>query len=633
MADIVWLSNRLKAMSVPEITWRVQQKILQKNEQKIYGKKQIPVTERIFCTKLAGLNLDAAKLGLNLENCQFTQNDSISLFNIFDYKHYKKDWHAGFQTENHWPLEFSYLLEYKQRDDIGDARTNWELNRHFQFAILAKDYLATGDINFLNEFIELFTDWNEKNPFLWGISWTSVIEVAIRVSNWCYAYAFLAQAKDVPSQLLEQMRIGIINMTNYITRHYSRYSSANNHLIVEAYAIGQSGVLLGYQPWIDLAISILTRELPMQNYSDGVNKELSLHYQAFYMEAMGLMMRLMYKNGIPIPRSWPIMLQKMCKYVADCMGNHGEIIEFGDNDEGKILDLSGQKINYYYYVLGLLSCLLPQRYVNLSYSSICENLCWLFTEEELDTAQNKPLYKAEKSVCYREGGNSILRSKDGQVMIGIDHAALGFGSIAAHGHADALSFQMYIDGEPVFIDPGTYIYHCNLKNRNAFRKTENHNTVCIDGKDQSEMLGAFLWGKKAECKLLKAEIGADMDVIEAEHDGYAPVIHRRKFEFDKILYSLKITDLVSENIEKAEFNLLAAPSVHMKIDVPNKIIFFGRKIHGIIIFDKNVKIEQRMSFCSNLYGQKMQTEKLQVTFEGGELAALIKFERGRINEN
>ncbi len=469
MANVMWLLNRLKAMSVPEIAWRVQQRVLQKQEQKIYGIKQTPVTERVFCTKLGGLYLDATKLKLNLDNCWFTQNDSIRLFGVFDYERYRKDWHAGFQTENHWPLEFSYSLEYKQRDDIGDARTNWELNRHFQFAILAKDYIATGDKKFLNEFTELFTDWNEKNPFLWGISWTSVIEVAIRASNWCYAYAFLAQAEDVPLQLLEQLRIGIINMTDYIAKHHSRYSSANNHLIVEAYAIGQGGVLFGFKPWIDTSVSILTRELLLQNYSDGVNKELSLHYQAFYMEAMGLMMRLMQKNGIDIPQSWPVMLQKMCKYVADCMGNHGEVIEFSDNDEGKILDLSGQETNYYRYVLGLLSCLLPQSYANLSDSSICENLCWLFTDAERETAQKKPLYKAEKSVCYREGGNSILRSKDGRVMIGIDHGALGFGSIAAHGHADALSFQMYVDGEPIFIDPGTYIYHCDLKDRNAFR--------------------------------------------------------------------------------------------------------------------------------------------------------------------
>lgn len=144
---------------------------------------------------------------------------------------------------------------------------------------------------------------------------------------------------------------------------------------------------------------------------------------------------------------------------------------------------------------------------------------------------------------------TLLKSRDGRALIGIDHGALGFGSIAAHGHADALSFQMYLEGEPVFADPGTYIYHIDLESRNAYRRTENHNTITIDGKDQSQMLGAFLWGKRAECTLLEDNLrnggvltvgeedrgtlrSEDSLYVEAMHDGYAPVIHKRRFDFN-----------------------------------------------------------------------------------------------------
>ena len=116
-----------------------------------------------------------------------------------------------------------------------------------------------------------------------------------------------------------------------------------------------------------------------------------------------------------------------------------------------------------------------------------ENLNWLFSTEDCNIALSKSLYQVPLDACYKCGGNTILRSRDHRILIGIDHAALGFGTIAAHGHADALSFQMYVNGLPVFIDPGTYIYHCDIESRNAYRKTENHNTVCINGRDQSEM--------------------------------------------------------------------------------------------------------------------------------------------------
>jgi hypothetical protein len=40
-----------------------------------------------------------------------------------------------------------------------------------------------------------------------------------------------------------------------------------------------------------------------------------------------------------------------------------------------------------------------------------------------------------------------------------DAAPLGFLSIAAHGHADALSFILHVDGSPILVDPGMFTYH------------------------------------------------------------------------------------------------------------------------------------------------------------------------------
>ena len=89
------------------------------------------------------------------------------------------------------------------------------------------------------------TAWCQENPFLHGISWTSAMELAIRSINWMYASAFLkASGKDLPA-----LRIGAINMVDYLTHHYSRYSSANNHLLVEATAIGLAGYTYQYEQW------------------------------------------------------------------------------------------------------------------------------------------------------------------------------------------------------------------------------------------------------------------------------------------------------------------------------------------------------------------------------------------------
>ena len=619
MPDTAWLIRRLKAMSVPEVAWRVSQKLLQKKEECRFGRRKQPVTAGLFKRKLAALSLDADRMHLNLDNRHFSLNTELPLLGGHDYAKYKEKWNAGFQTEREWPLEFSYSLEYKQRDDIGDARTNWELNRHFQFALLAKNYAASGKTEYLEEFRELFEDWNQKNPFLWGITWTSVMEAAIRCSSWCYAYCFL-KGTDAPEKLLTKLQNGILNMTDYVANHYSRYSSANNHLIVEAFSIGQTGILCSYEPWIRLALKILTEELPRQNYADGVNRELSLHYQSFYMEAMGLMLRLLKKNGIAVPATWEPMLDRMCRYVASCMGAHGETVVFGDDDEGKLLDLQGG-FDHYSCVLGLYSCLLGNRY--LARFEGCENLRWLFSSAELERAAQKPLLRPKQYACFREGGSTILRSGDERILIGIDHGALGFGSIAAHGHADALSFQLFLDGNPVFVDPGTYLYHCDLESRNAFRRTENHNTVCIGGKDQSEMLGPFLWGKRAECRLLEFSERDGQAVLTAEHDGYRPVIHRRKFQFDG-KDVLEIQDTFSGG-EKKEIYFILAPEAEAEVSGDGAVI----RVHGETVGMRfsgggDFTVEKVEKSYSPKYGIKTKTDGIRVSLWGERMDSRIE---------
>lgn len=150
----------------------------------------------------------------------------------------------------------------------------------------------------------------QKNSFLHGISWTSVMEVAIRCIQWTVALAFLRKkGYTANGALLMDMENGIKNMASYIVQHYSRYSSANNHLLVEATAIAYAGFAFGNEVWTQLAIRILDEELMKQNCKDGVNMEMALHYQTFGMEAYALVMHLMKCYGMKIPESWKRLME------------------------------------------------------------------------------------------------------------------------------------------------------------------------------------------------------------------------------------------------------------------------------------------------------------------------------------
>lgn len=127
------------------------------------------------------------------------------------------------------------------------------------------------------------------------------------------------------------------------------------------------------------------------------------------------------------------------------------------------------------------------------------------------------------------------------MVAAFDHGPLGLGTLAAHGHADALSVQLFIDGSPLIADPGTFVYNADSSARARYRSTATHSTVCLGGRDQSEQLGPFLWGRKAAAGLVLSDEASA--TVTASHDGYAPATHSRTVQLDGAL--LKVEDCLS----------------------------------------------------------------------------------------
>ena len=625
MGKISWYVNRLKAMNVGEIFWRLQQKKMQKKERKDFFGQDLAVYDVELSEEYKKLVAQVNKISINWSNEKYTIFKEQNLFNVYSYEKYKNKWSAGFQTENVWPTDqCSYDIPISQREDIGDIRTNWELNRHYQFAGMAKSFYVTGDANILDELQELFYDWNEKNHFLHGVEWTSAMEIAIRVNSWIYTYCFLKKSFEKYNlkneRILSDICCGIITMTDYIVKHRAKYSSANNHLIVEMYAVGMSGIFFDYRHWEELALNTLTKELPRQNYVDGVNKEMSLHYQSFVMEAYGLLMLEMKHNRISVPQIWEEYLSHMSEFLCDCCGEYGETVVFGDNDEGKILDLSGEHFDHYRYVLDLMGSVLPKKYSKME--NVHENLNWILEEDLKDSILHKSCYYSPETRCYKEGGYTLWRSKDKKILIGIDHADLGFGSLAAHGHADALSFQMFIEGTPVFVDPGTYNYHVPKKARGEFRATKNHNTVCVDNQNQAEALGPFLWGKRYKINVVKSDDCSEKkNTVNAKLQN-GSYVHMRKFIYNKT-NELIIEDIVQGG-KDIELSLIC--NIKSKIEVNQNIatIFIDDKLVKIK-FEGASKIEEKNVKYSREYCTIETSKKICVKFKTNKMKTSITY--------
>jgi hypothetical protein len=151
--------------------------------------------------------------------------------------------------------------------------------------------------------------------------------------------------------------------------------------------------------------------------------------------------------------------------------------------------------------------------------------------------------------AFRDAGYYILGCEfetAREIRLVADAGPLGYREIAAHGHADALSFTLSLGGEEMLVDPGTFAYHTEAQWRAYFRGTSAHNTLRIDGLDQSQPGGNFMWLRKANAACTTWTESAERDVFAGTHDGYAaladPVTHRRRIELDKRQRAIEIED-------------------------------------------------------------------------------------------
>jgi hypothetical protein len=146
-----------------------------------------------------------------------------------------------------------------------------------------------------------------------------------------------------------------------------------------------------------------------------------------------------------------------------------------------------------------------------------DGLPFPFNDAPLELAPALELPGPQQGLTVFEStGYAVLRQ--GDVVLALDCGPPSPPFLPAHAHADALSFQLWVGGEPVVVDPGTRTYEAGPE-RNAFRGTRAHATVALDGGDQFEPWGAFRSGPLPTVRLLGREpLRASVEWPGATHE-------------------------------------------------------------------------------------------------------------------
>jgi uncharacterized heparinase superfamily protein len=360
----------------------------------------------------------------------------------------------------------------------------WRYQLHdFEYAqdLIAR-WRVTGDARACDLFARLAVDWVEKNPPHRGDGWHPYT-VSMRLCAWARALAAFRRA--IEGRARERIEGSYMEQYAYLLAMPER-DVLGNHLLENVRALAVAGLLvrgpLG-ERGRRRARALLLEQLPRQVLPDGGHYERSPMYHLIVLGAVRETVDALSSAGIPVGDAPGEAIAAMTRFGAAMLGADGEPLPLGDSTGGEA----------------------P-----------------LIVEPEESTARR---------TVFAETGYAVLRSSDGRDRVVFDVGDTCPDELPAHAHADSLAFVLERAGRPIFVDPGVGEYAAGPW-RDHCRATRAHNTLEIDGADQSDVWAGFRVGERARALSLRAdEAGGDV-WVEGGHDGYrrrpCRAVHRRR---------------------------------------------------------------------------------------------------------
>ena len=251
-------------------------------------------------------------------------------------------------------------------------------------------------------------------------------------------------------------------------------------------------------------------------------------------------------NNMPFPPDYQRRLEQMLDALA-LLCRAGTLPRWGDDDGGRVFDARRNRAEHLSDPLATGAVMFGRGDFKFLAGGLREETLWLFGEKgasEFDRLEAKQ--PAMSSAALPETGMYVMSCAEGKLQAVIDAGPQG-ALAAGHGHADALSLTLHAGGRELLGDPGTFEYVGSDGQRDHFRGTAAHNTLQLDGRDQSTPKGPFAWDRLTNTKAETWIVGQTFDLFVGSHDGYTqtenPAIHQRWVFFRKPKFWL-VRDLV-----------------------------------------------------------------------------------------
>ena len=436
----------------------------------------------------------------------------------------------------------------------------WTYNLHY-FSWLG-DLRTLGDDG-RREAFRLTEDWLLNCDHFNKTSWHPY-PLSLRIVNWLTHYEWMtAGAKTSFKEMLGQ---SLMRQVSHLERNLE-WDVGGNHLIKNLKALIYAGLCLPNTQSAYLeARDLLLEQISIQILPDGMHYERSPHYHVDVLTDLLDIQAMIRKSG-DIPPS----------ILEDAIDRMTGALEFMVYPDGG---------------LGL-------------FNDGCEG-----SKHHIENILRKCGGGERPSTELPDAGYIRLKRSNTFMMLDAGHVCPD--TLPAHGHADTLSFELSVGNERIFVNQGTYAYQ--TKERNLFRATAAHNTVCIDGENSAEVWGAFRIGRRPKNVLytLKREENVGIGV-DASHDGYRHLgVHINR----KIFMSQDGKDIRGEDTATAKKPHRMAVHFHLAPGISYKLISHeeaeittpqGQKLLFIV---KGGRLHDAESVYAPQFGQKIPSKQL-----------------------
>ena len=556
--------------------------------------------------------------------------DLLGYANLY-FKNKIPDWHHDPISGKTSPKIHWSRIEEVNAAETGDKKIIWELNRQQYFTTLGRAYWLTEDEKYAATFVAHLENWLAENPPKIGVNWLSSLELAFRSISWIWAFYFFKDSPQFTSQLFAQIIKYLYLHARHLETYLSTYFSPNTHLTGEALGLYFLGAftpeMKEARRWKNLGYKILLDALDFQVRADGVYSEQSSHYHRYTADFYANLFILRQLEGEPIEQKHREKLNQLYEFLLFIIEPGGETALFGDDDGGRFYFLDEKPITDFRPTLATGAALFGRGDLKFAAKEASAELLWLLGAEGLRKFDElEPVEPAEISKAFETSGFFAMRDswKADAKFILVDCGTHGF-SNGGHAHADALGFTLSSNGEPIFVDSGTYNYTSDLEARQIFRSTSAHNCLTVNGESSSIPGGAFSWKSAANAQLLEWREDDDSVFFRGTHDGFARfgVGYEREVLLTKH-GAINLTDSIkSTALNSYELNFILSPSVEAEIN-DESVVVLDKKNRNRVLLSIYTKLiaEQidsegvwRIENCwvSLRYGARVESEKLVFT--------------------